>query len=61
MKASHSCKMERVSDEKLFYLRSRGIGRQSALDMMIESYVTELFTHLQQMDQNLFVKILDNV
>ncbi|MBT3727553.1 hypothetical protein HOG21_08115 [bacterium] len=23
VKASHSCKMERISDEKLFYLRSR--------------------------------------
>ena len=45
--ASHSCKIERISDEKLFYLRSRWIWKNNALNMMIDSYINELFSGLE--------------
>ena len=52
--ASHSCKIERISDEKLFYLRSRWIWKNNALNMMIDSYINELFSGLELIDKKFF-------
>lgn len=43
VEAGHAARIERVSDEKLYYLRSRGIPRDDATVMMIESAVAGLF------------------
>ena len=49
--------MERISDEKLFYLRSRWLHKKNALNMMIDSYINELFSWLELIDKDFF----DNV
>lgn len=54
VKASHSCKIERISDEKLFYLRSRWIWKENVLNMMIYSYINELFSQLELIDKKFF-------
>lgn len=46
VEAGHAARIERVSDEKLYYLRSRGIPRDDATVMMIESAVAGLFDGL---------------
>jgi hypothetical protein len=43
VKASHACNMERISDDKLFYLRSRGLPREDAAVLMLESYIAKIF------------------
>lgn len=43
VKASHACNMERISDDKLFYLRSRGLPREDATVLMLESYIAKIF------------------
>lgn len=43
VEAGHAARIERVSDEKLYYLRSRGISKDDATVMMIESSVAGLF------------------
>lgn len=53
VKASHACNMERISDEKLFYLRSRGLPREDATVMMLESYIGNIFEHLGMVDKEL--------
>jgi len=35
--------MERISDDKLFYLRSRGLPREDATVLMLESYIAKIF------------------
>jgi Fe-S cluster assembly scaffold protein SufB len=46
VEAGHAARIERVSDEKLYYLRSRGIPKDDATVMMIESSVAGLFEGL---------------
>lgn len=43
VEAGHAARIERIPDEKLYYLRSRGIPRDDAAVMMVESAVLSLF------------------
>jgi len=61
VKASHACRMERVSDEKLFYLMSRWVGKENALYMMIESYITSMFQCLSMINNDFYKELLDNI
>ncbi|MDD2487326.1 MAG: SufD family Fe-S cluster assembly protein [Candidatus Gracilibacteria bacterium] len=45
-KSSHSMKIEKISDEKLFYLRSRGIDKENAVLIMLESLFDSCFKNL---------------
>ena len=38
VKASHASTMERVDDEKLFYLTSRGVSKKEAQQLLIEGF-----------------------
>lgn len=46
VEAGHAARIERVSDEKLYYLRARGIPKDDATVMMMESAVAGLFEGL---------------
>lgn len=48
VEAGHAARIERVSDEKLYYLRARGIPRDDATVMMIESAVAGLLEGLDE-------------
>ena len=61
VKASHACRIEKISDEKLFYLRSRGILKDNALNMMIESYVVKIFWNLKELDKVFYKEIIENI
>lgn len=45
--ASHGCKMEKISDDDLFYLRSRWVDKQSALEMMLQAKIQTLLQDLE--------------
>ena len=61
VKASHSCKMEKISDERLFYLRSRWIGKENALNMMIEAKVKSLFLCLSMLDNDFYEELIESI
>jgi len=61
VKASHACRIERISDEKLFYLRSRWIWRYNALYMMIESYISSMFMCISMMDEKFYTELFENI
>lgn len=61
VKASHSCKMERISDEQLFYLRSRWIQKESALKIMLEAKIKNLFSWLEKNNKELFDEQILNI
>ena len=61
VKASHACKMERISDEELFYLRSRWVGKDNALTMMIESKIKTLFSCITMIDNEFYKELLENI
>ena len=61
VKASHACKMERISDEKLFYLRSRGIDKENALSVMIEAQIKSLFLCLSMLDNDFYEELIEDI
>lgn len=61
VEASHSCKMEKISDEKLFYLRSRGLDRENALHMILQSYIDKTFAGLSEKDETLYLNICERM
>ncbi len=61
VEASHSCRMEKISDEKLFYLRSRGVGKENAMRMMIEAKIKNLYKCLEMYDSEFYEEILEKI
>lgn len=65
VEAGHACKIERISDEKLFYLRSRWISRNNALNLIIESNIKSVLWGLSSIDNDfyeiLFEKTLQKI
>lgn len=47
VQAGHAARIERIPDEKLYYLRARGIPHDDATVMMIRSSVFGLFSGLE--------------
>lgn len=58
VEARHACKIEKISDEKMFYLRSRGIWEANALNLIIESYVKSIFSCLSMIDNEFYNKLI---
>ncbi|MDR1945111.1 MAG: SufD family Fe-S cluster assembly protein [Candidatus Peribacteria bacterium] len=44
VKASHSCKVERINNNKIFYLKSRGINENEAIKLLLEANIKSLFS-----------------
>lgn len=61
VKASHACNMERISDDKLFYLRSRGLPREDATVLMLESYIAKVFGELETDYAELYAEVKERI
>ena len=61
VKASHACNMERISDEKLFYLRSRGLSREDATVLMLEGYIAKIFGKLEKKHEKLYLEVQERI
>lgn len=59
VEAGHAARIERIPDEKLYYLRARGIPRDDATVMMIRSSVFWLFSWLgEEQKEDIMTRIL---
>ena len=47
VEASHACKIEKISEEDLFYLRSRWIDKQNEYFILVESKVKNIFKNME--------------
>lgn len=61
VKAAHACNMERISDDKLFYLRARGLPREDATVLMLESYIAKVFGDLEENHEELFLQVKERI
>lgn len=61
VEASHSCKMERINDEKMFYLRSRWISADDSLSMMIQSYTKVLYNTLKEKEEDFYDQKIQSI
>lgn len=61
VKAAHACNMEKISDDKLFYLRARGLPKEDATVLMLESYIAKIFGELEQQHEELFMSVKERI
>ena len=47
VKASHWAKIQRISPERLFYMQSRGLSEEKAINMIIHSYSEQISDKLE--------------
>ncbi len=47
VKASHWAKVQRISSERLFYMQSRGLSQEKAINMIIHSYSQQIVDKLE--------------
>ncbi|MFB3903823.1 MAG: Fe-S cluster assembly protein SufD [Acidobacteriota bacterium] len=47
VKCTHGATIGRLEEEALFYLRSRGIGRQEAMNILIYAFASEVIGHVR--------------
>lgn len=47
VKASHWAKIQRISPERLFYMQSRGLSEEKAINMIIDSYSQQIVDKLE--------------
>ncbi|MDP2624625.1 MAG: SufD family Fe-S cluster assembly protein [Candidatus Peregrinibacteria bacterium] len=57
--AAHFAYMERVDDEKLFYLASRGIPKQEAIELIIEGFFLDAIQRMK--DESLEQRVFDHI
>jgi len=47
IEASHALAIDRISDEELFYLRSRGFSRDEGTGLLLDGAISEIFEGLK--------------
>ena len=61
VEASHACRIEKISDEKLFYMRTRWIWKENAISMMINAKIFDLFKCLSMINKEFYNEIIENI
>lgn len=61
VEASHACKIERISDDKLFYLRSRWIWKENALNLILEANIKSIFSCISMFDRNFYDELYNKI
>ncbi|MDD2916891.1 MAG: SufD family Fe-S cluster assembly protein [Candidatus Gracilibacteria bacterium] len=54
IEASHALAIDRISDEELFYLRSRGFNRDEGTGLLLDGAVSEIFSELESLDERIY-------
>lgn len=57
VQVSHSSKTHRIEENKLFYLKSRGLSTPSSIQLMTQSYFKKTFSCIEMIDHHLYEKI----
>lgn len=61
VEASHACKIERISDEELFYLKSRWVNNDKSISMLLEAKVHNIFSSLEIKDKIFYDELMDKI
>ncbi|MDD3145070.1 MAG: SufD family Fe-S cluster assembly protein [Candidatus Gracilibacteria bacterium] len=58
VEASHACKIEKISNDKLFYLKSRGVEEKTALMLLLEANIKSIFSCLSMVDNDFYTNLI---
>ncbi len=61
VEASHACKIEKINDDNLFYLRSRGLDKSDSVSMLLESKIKVLFNCLSMIDKSFYWELIEEI
>lgn len=61
VEAGHSCTIEKISNDELFYLRSRWIDKWNAISLILDSKVNSIFSCLWMYDKIFFDELLEKI
>jgi len=61
VEVSHACKIEKISDEKLFYMRSRWINKENSTSMMIDAKIFDLFKCLSMINKDFYDDLINSI
>ena len=61
VEAGHAARIERIPDEKLYYLRSRWIPKDDATVMMLKSAIATVFDPLRQTDEERHTELTESI
>lgn len=48
--ASHGAKIDRLDENKLFYMMAKGIDQSQSQRLIVQGYLENIFTHSQSTD-----------
>ncbi|NVP17888.1 SufD family Fe-S cluster assembly protein [Candidatus Gracilibacteria bacterium] len=58
VEASHACRIEKISEKNLFYLKSRGIQEKTAYYLLLEANIKSLFSCLSMINNSFYESLL---
>lgn len=56
VKCTHGATIGQMDEESLFYLRSRGISRDSSVNLLLDAFADEVISQIQQSDVRKYIK-----
>ncbi|MDD2515859.1 MAG: SufD family Fe-S cluster assembly protein [Candidatus Gracilibacteria bacterium] len=59
VKVGHSLTAEKISDEQLFYLRSRGIDENDSIKFVLNSYFKKTFEGLEKTNKDFYISLFE--
>lgn len=61
VEASHACKIEKISEKNLFYLKSRWIDEKDARILLLEANVKSIFSCLSMIDNIFYTSLINKI
>jgi hypothetical protein len=61
VKAAHACNMQRIPDETLYYLRSRGLPKEDATVLLLQSYIAKIFGKIRENDEEQYNELEEKI
>lgn len=61
VKAAHACNMQRIPDETLYYLRSRGLPKDDATVLLLQSYIAKIFGNIRENDEEQYNELEERI
>ena len=61
VKAAHACNMQRIPDETLYYLRSRGLPKDDATVLLLQSYIAKIFWNIREKDEDMYNELEEKI
>ncbi|MCH8518591.1 SufD family Fe-S cluster assembly protein [Candidatus Gracilibacteria bacterium] len=61
VKAAHACNMQRIPDETLYYLRSRGLPKEDATVLLLQSYIAKIFGKIRENNEDMYNELEEKI